>query len=215
LLIDDTLCEHVGSLFEYVDRHYNHGEGSYPLAHNLVTSHYVSGAVRFPVAAPLYRRYEETTQWADFVQKHFPAETIPTQKKQRTAFHQRIDPLLLADPAFRTLHEQFCTKIALATELVKDAIAHDLAFQWTLFDGWYLSPEFLAVIEQQGKDWISILKNNRNLETKKSAGTRAIAAAGQASAQAEYDLDGEGVQIGESNIFCVEAKVLGRAAHSY
>ncbi len=31
LLIDDTLCEHVGSLFEYVDRHYNHGEGSYPL----------------------------------------------------------------------------------------------------------------------------------------------------------------------------------------
>ena len=165
LLIDDTLCEHVGSLFEYVDRHYNHGEGSYPLAHNLVTSHYVSGAVRFPVAARLYRRYEEMTQWADFVQKHFPAETIPTQKKQRTAFHQRIDPLLLADPAFRTLHEQFCTKIALATELVKDAIAHDLAFQWTLFDGWYLSPEFLAVIEQHGKDWISILKNNRNLET--------------------------------------------------
>ena len=29
--IDDTLCEHVGSLFEYVDRHYNHGDGQYPL----------------------------------------------------------------------------------------------------------------------------------------------------------------------------------------
>ena len=26
LLLDDTLCEHVGSLFEYVDRHYNHSE---------------------------------------------------------------------------------------------------------------------------------------------------------------------------------------------
>ena len=24
LILDDTLCEHVGSLFEYVDRHYNH-----------------------------------------------------------------------------------------------------------------------------------------------------------------------------------------------
>ena len=56
LILDDTLCEHVGSLFDYVDRHYNHGEGTYPLAHNPVTSHYVSGPVRFPVALRLYRR---------------------------------------------------------------------------------------------------------------------------------------------------------------
>ena len=39
LIIDDTLCEHVGSLFEYVDRHYDHSEYRYPLAHHLVTSH--------------------------------------------------------------------------------------------------------------------------------------------------------------------------------
>ena len=49
LILDDTLCEHVGSLFDYVDRHYNHGEDTYPLAHNPVTSYYVSGLVRFPV----------------------------------------------------------------------------------------------------------------------------------------------------------------------
>ena len=30
LAIDDTLCEHVGSLFDYVDRPYNHSEGTYP-----------------------------------------------------------------------------------------------------------------------------------------------------------------------------------------
>ena len=39
LILDDTLCEHVGSLFDYIDRHYNHGEDTYPLAHNPVTSH--------------------------------------------------------------------------------------------------------------------------------------------------------------------------------
>ena len=39
LILDDTLCEHVGSLFDYVDRHDNHGEDTYPLAHNPVTSH--------------------------------------------------------------------------------------------------------------------------------------------------------------------------------
>ena len=38
-ILDDTLCEHVGSLFDYIDRHYNHGDDTFPLAHNPVTSH--------------------------------------------------------------------------------------------------------------------------------------------------------------------------------
>ena len=37
--LDDTLCEHVGTLFEYIDRHYDHGDDRYPLAHNPVTSY--------------------------------------------------------------------------------------------------------------------------------------------------------------------------------
>jgi len=28
LILDDTLCEHVGSLFEYVERHYDHCDGT-------------------------------------------------------------------------------------------------------------------------------------------------------------------------------------------
>ena len=36
---DDTGCEHVGSLFDYSDRHYNQGADTFPLAHNPVTSH--------------------------------------------------------------------------------------------------------------------------------------------------------------------------------
>src|SRR4029450_9939903 len=84
LSLDDRLCEHVGSLFDYVDRHYNHGDTTYRLAHNPVTSHYVSGPVRFPVDLRLYRRYEEVTQWPTIVQKHFPDRVIPTKKKERT-----------------------------------------------------------------------------------------------------------------------------------
>jgi SRSO17 transposase len=49
LVIDDTPCEHVGGLFGHIARHYNHSDDTYPLAHNPVTSHHVSGAVRFPV----------------------------------------------------------------------------------------------------------------------------------------------------------------------
>lgn len=163
--IDDTLCEHVGSLFEYVDNHYNHGNGQHPLAHNLVTSHYVSGGVRFPIDASLYRRYEEFTNWEMFVEKHFPASEIPKQTKVRTAFHKRVDADLLKDPAFQALDQAFKTKITIAGELVAKAVERGLAFGWVLFDGWYLAPEFLAVLDQLDKDWVSILKHNRNLET--------------------------------------------------
>jgi SRSO17 transposase len=165
LILDDTLCEHVGSLFDYIDRHYNHGDDTYPLAHNPVTSHYVSGPVRFPVDLRLYRRYDEITQWETFVQKHFPDQEIPKTKKARTQLHKEVDPVLLQDPAFQALHQQFRTKIELAIELLEVAIAHKLPFGVVLFDSWFLAEAFVAVLRRRKKDWISMLKKNRNLET--------------------------------------------------
>jgi len=165
LVLDDTLCEHVGSLFEYIDRHYNHGDDSYPLAHNPVTSHYVSGPVRFPVDLRLYRRYEAVTRWAEFVHKHFPEHALPQRKKERAQFHKAVDPVLRQDPEFQSLHQQFQTKIALAAELVAAAIEHKVPFSVVLFDSWYLAEDFIAILRRRQKDWISILKKNRNLET--------------------------------------------------
>jgi len=165
LVLDDTLCEHVGSLFEHVDRHYNHGEGTYPLAHNPVTSFYVSGAVRFPLDLRLYRRYEDITQWETFVTRHFPGRAIPRTKKERARLHKEVDPVLLQDPAFLALHAQFATKIDLGIALIEAAIRHKTPFGVLLFDGWYLSEEVVRVAERRHKAWISILKRNRNLET--------------------------------------------------
>lgn len=139
LILDDTLCEHVGSLFEHVDRHYNHSDTTYPLAHNPVTSHYVSGKVRFPLDLRLYRRYEELTRWEEFVKEHFPDRTIPTKKKERAKLHKEVDPILLKDPQFQALHQQFRTKIELAIELIEGAISHKLPFNIVLFDGWLKS----------------------------------------------------------------------------
>ena len=165
LVIDDTLCEHVGSLFEYIDHHYDHGEDRYPLAHNPVTSYYVSGVVRFPVDLRLYRRYEEVTDWEACVKQHFPERTIPVKKKERAAFHKAVDPILLQDPAFHLLHEQFQTKITLAIALIQQAERHQLPFGIVLFDSWYLAEELVVVIQTAHKDWISLLKKNRTLET--------------------------------------------------
>ncbi len=165
LVIDDTLCEHVGSLFAFVDHHYNHSDGGYPLAHNPVTSHYVSGPVRFPVDLRLYRRYEEVTRWEQFVHKHFPDTLIPTTKKERAKLHKVVAPVLLADPEFHALQTQFHTKIELAIDLVRKAVERTLPFSVVLFDSWYLAEELVGVLAELNKDWVSMLKRNRNLET--------------------------------------------------
>jgi DDE superfamily endonuclease len=165
VVLDDTLCEHVGSLFEHVDRHYNHGDGTYPLAHNPVTSFYVSGPVRFPLGLRLYRRYEELTQWEAAVAKHFPDLKLPTDKKARNRLHKQVAPVLLQDPEFRARHEQFRTKIALAIELVEAAIRHKVPFGVVVFDAWYLAEDVVQVLARRRKDWISLLKKNRLLET--------------------------------------------------
>jgi DDE superfamily endonuclease len=165
VVLDDTLCEHVGSLFEYVDRHYNHGDGTYPLAHNPVTSFYVSGPVRFPLDLRLYRRYEELTQWETSVAKHFPDLKIPPDKKARNRLHKQVDPVLRQEPDFRARHEQFRTKIALAIELVEAAIRRKVPFGVVVFDAWYLAEDLVQVLVRRRKDWISLLKKNRLLET--------------------------------------------------
>src|SRR5213082_1933361 len=165
LILDDTLCEHVGSMFDYVDRHYNHGDDTYPLAHNPVTSHYVSDPVRFPVDLRVYRRYEELTQGDAFVQKHFPGRSIPTTQKERARLHKEVDPRLLEDPDFQKLHQQFRTKIDLGIALCEAAIQHKVPFSVLLFDSWSLAEELGSMARYRKKDWISLLKKNRNLET--------------------------------------------------
>lgn len=164
LIFDDTLCEHVGSLFEYIDRHYNHCQQHYPLAHNLVTSYYLSGSVRFPVDYRIYRRYEEITRWTEFVTKHFPEQEIPQQKKERRKLHKLLDKKLLEDPEFQELHSQFKTKIALSVELIEQALSRKLPFTTVLMDSWYLSPELITTLKEHKLDWVSLLKKNRNLE---------------------------------------------------
>ena len=164
LILDDTLCEHVGSLFEYVDRHYDHCNNHYPLAHNLVTSHYLSAAVRFPVDLRIYRRYEEVTRWSEFVKKHFPDQKIPYKQKERKKLHKLLDETLLKDPEFQELHCQFQTKIALAIELIEQAKSRKLPFTTVLMDSWYLAPDIVAVLKENELDWVSLLKKNRKLE---------------------------------------------------
>lgn len=130
-----------------------------------MTSFYLSGAVRFPVDARLYRRYEEITQWERFVHLHFPEREIPKEKKSRQRLHKEVDEVLLRNPSFERLHQQFKTKIALAQDLIESAIARGVPFETVLMDSWYLSEELVKSLADQKKNWVSLLKKNRNIES--------------------------------------------------
>ena len=90
---------------------------------------------------------------------------MPTDKKARNRLHKQVDPVLLQDPEFRARHAQFQTKIALAIELVEAAIRHKVPFGVVVFDAWYLAEDLVRVLARRRKDWISLLKKNRLLET--------------------------------------------------
>jgi hypothetical protein len=165
LSLDDTLCEHVGDLFEYVTRHYDHSDGRYPQAHNPVTSHYGCGPVRFPVDLELYRRYDECTNWESTVKKCMPDAEIPREAKAKAKFQRQVEKTLLQDPGFAERHAAFETKLDLACKLIDQAVVHGLDFEVLLFDGWYLAPQVIECASKHHKDWVSVLKKNRNLET--------------------------------------------------
>jgi hypothetical protein len=76
----------------------NPSNQTYPFAHNLVTSHYLSGAVRFPVDFELYRRYAEFTDWERFVKQHFPNQEIPQASKDRQQLHKQLDQQFIGRP---------------------------------------------------------------------------------------------------------------------
>ena len=72
---------------------------------------------------------------------------------------------MLQDAEFRARHEQFQTKISLAIELVEAAIRGKVPFGVVVFDAWYLAEDLIQVLARRHKDWISVLKKNRLVET--------------------------------------------------
>jgi hypothetical protein len=53
----------------------------------------------------------------------------------------------------------------LAIDLVEEAIQRKVPFGVVVFDAWYLAEEVVRVLARRRKDWVSLLKKNRLLET--------------------------------------------------
>jgi hypothetical protein len=165
LRLEDTLGEHGGSLFDYVDRPYQPGDGTYPLAHHPGTSSSVRGPGRFPVDLRLSRRSEESTRWEACVQKHCPDRSIPTPSKERMRLHKEGDALVFAAPACQELQAQCRTKIALGMDRWEAARRHTGPLSVLVFESWSLAEALGSMARYAKKDWISVRKKTRNLAT--------------------------------------------------
>ena len=166
LVLDDTLGEHVGNLFDHIAKHYDHSDNSFKLAQNPVTSHFVKGLISFPIDFRMYRTYDEVTHWPEHFSQHFPAIPIPHTSQERNKLKKQYEQQLLdADPAFARKHHAFQTKLTLAVALINDAIRRGLDFSVVVCAAWYLAPEVVEAVAKAQKAWVSILKKNRKLET--------------------------------------------------
>jgi len=121
--------------------------------------------VRFPVDVRLYRRYEACPRWETFVHKHVPDRVIPTKQKERTRLQKEVDPLLGEAPDLQAFHEQVRPKIDLGIALLEAAKRHKVPFQVLWCDSWSLAEALVSMARYRKKDWISLLKKHRNLET--------------------------------------------------
>ncbi len=119
----------------------------------------------FPWTSGCIGAMKSCTHWEDVCPQTLSRPPHPDDEEGTGTLHKEVDPVLLEDPDFQKLHQQFRTKIDLGIELLEAAIQHKVPFSVLLFDSWYLAEELVSMARYRKKDWISLLKKNRNLET--------------------------------------------------
>ena len=157
--IDDTLTHKTGKSMDDAEYHFDHSTNKYVLGHNIVSTQYKDRNVSYPLDYRQYYRKPINKQ----LQKQYKK-----LDKQINLFEPKqylLEKLkLLLDYQYRL--KRFKSKIALAIELIYHAEAMGINAKTYLFDCWFLCKALVNVIGSYGKDWISVLKSNRNLMIK-------------------------------------------------
>jgi hypothetical protein len=146
LIIDDTLAHHTRCGMDWLAYLWDHAEGRYAWAHDIVTSYYVNRADQFPV---------DLRQWYQFqvkkeVVKLCQAAQILAARPTLQGYRQRLVDLMV----FHIRQQLYQTKTVLAADLVRSAVAMNVPFGVVVFDGWFLHNDLIDPIEAAHKDWV-------------------------------------------------------------
>jgi len=153
LVIDDTLAHKFGKLMPGVGQFFDHSQGRYTLAQDVLTTFLVVEDKHFPIDLSLYYQFQAEKELADLQAQALTAFA----QGDVTALHHYVVALL----DYKMRRDRFRTKLVMAAELVDKAVERHLPFDVVLFDAWFLDKTLIGRIESRGKAWIGECKSNR------------------------------------------------------
>ena len=169
LSLDDTLLTHYGDQFEQIAKLYDHSQGRYVWAHNLVTLHYSDAQTDYPVLFELWRpadlgRIEQGLSSLGIKLK-------PSKQTLKTSEPHKWRQYLLG--VWRR-HQNKAEVVALYDSKLR--IAERLLQQWVqlypslklpvTFDSWYTQPGFCHFIDQLGLPYVGTLTDQTEVALK-------------------------------------------------
>jgi len=125
---------------------WDHAEGRYAWAHDVVTACYVNRSDQFPVDLRLWFQFQAKREVAKLQQ----AAQVLAAQPTLAGYRQRLVDLLV----FQIRRQLYQTKTALAADLVREAVDMGLPFRVVTFDSWFLHNELVDQIEALHKDWV-------------------------------------------------------------
>ena len=157
--LDDTFTHKTGKHMDDAEVHFDHSTGKYILGHNIVTIQYKDRNVSYPLDYRQY--YRKPTK----KQLHKQYQKLEKQIDLFQPLHYHIEQLKLLIDYKRRL-KRFNSKIELAMALIRKAETMGIKARIYVFDSWFLCRDIAKLISFYGKDWISVLKSNRNVMIK-------------------------------------------------
>jgi hypothetical protein len=169
LSVDDTLLTHYGDQFEQIAKLYDHSEGRYVWAHNLVTLHYSDEQTDYPLLFELWRPADLAT-----IEQGLQAVGIKLKASKQVLKSSELAKWRQYLLGVWRRHQNQPEVVALYDS--KFRIAERLLQQWVelyptlklpvTFDSWYTQPGFCHFIDRLGLPYVGTLTDEAELVLK-------------------------------------------------
>ena len=167
--VDDTLLTHYGRHFEQIAKLYDHVQGCYVWAHNLVTLHYSDDRTDYPLLFELWRpadleAIEQGLLVAGLKLKASKSALKASDPKKWRQYLVGVWRRHQAQPEVAALYD---SKLRIAERLLQHWVElyPNLRLPVT-FDSWYTQPSFCHFIDRLGLPYVGTLTDEAELVLK-------------------------------------------------
>lgn len=161
IIIDDTHNEKYGDKFAKIAKLFDHVNGGYHLAHDLVTCHYSDAKTDYPLGFRVFEQMDIEKALSILDAAHVPYDEKKLQTyspgKQRSKIWRLLEKHQVDHP--------FLDRNDLTVQLLDEAFSNGFDYPIT-FDTWFTAPKVVNHIENNHRYYVGQLKSNRNVWVK-------------------------------------------------